>query len=267
LARILIAKEGHWYDELRAVAYYVESEIEKWILQHAQSLFPGYFVFPFKIDIVSRTKGLKKRADLALVRKDFSAWTVVEVELREHSKSHVLEQAAVLADGDYNPPEMAEYVRGQLRKFCGKRTSLDRLQKLFSGQTPSILVIADAHRADLQAQLSATGVDFGVFEVYKSVSGQYVYRSFGQYPAVPDREAHCRPHVALPNVIEVIGNFVFGRSGSIEVIYDGFLTRWSLFTDGGKQYLRFLGLSNPLSPNASYVLFSDKARRYFFRRS
>src|SRR6266849_6113940 len=123
MARILHS-DGGWYDELRTVAYYLESDLEKWILQHAKSIFPSHFVFPFKKSILGQTSGANKRPDLALLRRDFSAWSIVEVEIEGHELSHVLEQTRVFAEGKYNVPEIAAYAREQLKKTCNQRVSL-----------------------------------------------------------------------------------------------------------------------------------------------
>jgi hypothetical protein len=199
MARILTTTEGRWYDELKAVAYYGETEIEKWIQQHAESLFPHHYVFPFKKDVTSRKNAETKRPDLALIRKDFSAWVVVEVELKRHELNHLLNQTRVFLDGDYNLPEIAKYAQEQFSKFYNKAVPLGQLSKLFDSHPPSVLVIADEHAEDWQEELQRLGVEFCIFEIYKSVSGRHVYRVFGNYPTVYAEEAHCRPHQSLPN--------------------------------------------------------------------
>src|SRR5258708_8060294 len=113
MARILNVADSRWYDELRAVAYYVEKDLERWVLQDVRSLFPHHFGIPFK-KAVSETTAWKK-PDLALVRRDVSAWAIVEVEVQGHEISHVLEQTRIFADGDYNAPEMAEYAHKQIQ--------------------------------------------------------------------------------------------------------------------------------------------------------
>lgn len=270
MARILTAADGRWYDELRAVAYYGESDLERWILQHARSVFPHHFVIPFKTDIVSQKNAATKRPDLALIRRDFSGWSIVEVEVEGHGLSHVLDQTRVFASGRYNAHEMAEYAQRQLKQSCGKTVSTHRLTGLFSGHTPSVLVIADAPDIGWQPTLEEEHVDFCVFQVYKSVFGRFVYRTSGQYPLVSAEAAHCRRHASMPNVFEVIGNFTFknlGKTKQVEVEYDELLTRWVVFKDKGKQYLQFTGKSNPLSPSATYGIFRDKSDKYHFRRS
>lgn len=270
MARILNIANARWYDELKTVAYYGETELEKRILQHAKEVFPNHYVFPFKKEVHGAAGAGPRKPDLGLIRRDFSEWSVVEVEIERHTLAHVLEQTRVFLGGDYNVPEMAEYVRAQLKEYCQKTVSLKRLSDLFSTKAPSVLVIVDAHNAVWQKELNNEGVDLCVFEVYKNAHGHYVYRTLGQYPAVLSEEAQCRPHHSIPNVVEVIGDLEFhklDKDSRLEVSFDERLTRWEPFEDNGKRYLRLVGPANPLSPTATYGLFRDKTDRYFFKRS
>jgi hypothetical protein len=272
MARILNPGDGRWYDELKAVAYYGETELERWIHQHAKSVFPHHYVIPFKKDVTCKSTPETKRPDLALIRFDFSGWVIVEVELGGHTLDHVLEQTRVFLDGSYNLAEIAQYVRQQFLKFHRKRVSLRRLRDLFDSHPPSVLVIADEHREDWQKELGKLGVQFCIFEIYKDASGHHLYRVFGEYPTVYADEAQCRPHASLPNLIEVIGHFTFTQiteGGVVDVFYDEYLTQWCLINEQGKQYLQFLGISNPLplAPRDAYGLFRDKSNRYYLKRS
>jgi len=268
MARILNIVDARWYDELKAVSYYGETELEKRILQHARELFPHHYVFPFKKDVHGSGETTPKRPDLCLIRRDLSSWVIVEVEIEGHSLKHVLDQTRVFLAGDYNAPEVAEYVRGQLKSFCQKTVSVKRLTGLFSAKAPSVMVIVDSENAGWLEELNRGGVDVCVFEIYKNVRGHYVYRTFGQYPAVVSEEAHCRPHQSMPNVIEIVGNIhLKTKRSELEVSFDQLLTRWTPFEDNGKKYLRLAGRANPLSPTDSYGLYRDKSNRYFFHRS
>jgi hypothetical protein len=270
MARILITPEGRWYEELRSVAYYSESEVEKRIIQHAKSLFPNHYVFRFKRDIVHRGTENKKRPDLALIRHDLSAWAIVEVESGQHGLDHVLSQTRVFINGDYNAPEVAEYVQKQLNTSCDKLVSLERLTKLFLTEAPSIFVVADTPETGWLKDLNEEGVSLCVFQIYKSVRGLYLYRTVGQYPTIEVKEAHCRLLASSPNLLEIFGDFVikrFARGKVVEIVYEGYLTRWKLITGEGKQYLQFAGTSNPLSPAATYRLFRDRTHKYYLGRS
>src|SRR5438132_1622112 len=120
MSRVLMPEGAMWYDELKAVGYYGESELERAIRQHVASLFPDFYVFPFKKDVSHKATRVVKRPDLAMVQRDFAAWGVIEIELSEHELDHVLEQTGCFANGDYNAPEMAQYVRRQIRDHCNK---------------------------------------------------------------------------------------------------------------------------------------------------
>jgi hypothetical protein len=132
MARLLIPPKARWYDELRLVAYYREKDLEASIHQHAKAFFPHHYVFPFKKEVISNSTDEAKAGDLAVIRRDFSEWCVIEIEMYGHGLKHVLEQVRVFKDARYNVPEVAEYVRQQMRQHCNKSASLKRLTALFS---------------------------------------------------------------------------------------------------------------------------------------
>jgi hypothetical protein len=263
MARVLFPDGGIWYDELKAVGYYGESDLERFILQHVTSLFPSFYVFPFKKDVPHRTTGRSKRPDLAMIRRDFKKWGIIEIELAHHNLAHVLDQTECFANGTYNGREVALYVKEQLRKYCQKIAGFDRLRTLIASELPNILVIADADDATWQTSLKNVPADLCVFEIFRSSRGHYLYRTFGGYPTVPVREAQCR-RASLPNLLEIVGRFEFkGRRRQVTVYHDSTVTRWAWFDDAGTRFLRFLGSANPLSPNTTYRLFADSLDRYY----
>lgn len=270
MSRILVTVDDSWYDELNNVAYYSEKELERWIRQHVQSVFPDHIVFPFKIEIFSREVAETKKADLAMIRKDYSDWWIIEVELYRHPLEHVISQARVFKNGEYNPDETAEYVHNQITNTLHKRVSMKRLRSLFISKMPFVLVVVDATSEQWENELRNIGVDVCVFEIYKNLRSRYLFRVFGQYPIVEEEGAHCRPHRSLSNVLEVVGQFTFKRlsqNNEVDVSYEDHLTRWALREDNGKRYLRFIGRTNPLSPNETYSLFRDTTGKYYLRRS
>jgi hypothetical protein len=257
--------DGIWFHELRAVAYYGETELEKVIRSHLVSLFPDFFVFPFKQAI--RKGGETKKPDLAMIRRDFQEWGIIEVETEDHNLAHVLEQTNVFIDGDYNVVEAAKYIRAQMKGHCNKRVSQVRIQKLLESRLPKVLVIVDAEMEGWDERLKASGVDLCIFQIFKSPRGSYMYRTFGKYPVVPSREVHCRLMTTPSNLLEITGEFHFQnlrKNKHVDVVFDSSLTRWALIEDDGKKFLRFLGKANPLSPNATYRLYADRAGKYYF---
>jgi hypothetical protein len=268
MARVFIPDGTMWFDELKAVGYCGESELEFFIRQHVTSVFPNFHVFPFKKDVTHSSTGIKKKPDLAMVRHDLKAWGIIEVEVFGPKLKHVLEQTECFVEGNYNAPDVAEYMRKQIQEHCKKKVVLRKLEALVAAETPLVLVIADTLNDNWLTRLEELGVGFCVFEVFKNTKGHYLYRTLGAYPVVPTREAHCRRHRWLPNTVQVIGNFEFNnliKKNQVEIVFDDTITRWTRMVDRGGQHLRFLGQSNPISPNTTYGLFADKTERYHFR--
>jgi len=270
MSRILVPLDNDWYDELNSIAYYGETELERWIKTHVQSVFPDFDVFPFKKDVISKRGDEYERPDLAMVRKDYGEWWIVEVELAAHSLGHVMEQTTVFVDGDYNPTETAEYMREQIRRELRKRADFKKLKGLVRSKSPKVLVIVDEDIQDWKANLAKNNVKLCVFEIYKSLKSHHVFRVFGEYPVTEEGGAHCRPLPQPPNVLEVIGRSSLSdlsKKKEIDVTYEEQLTRWAVIHDKGKRFLRFLGRVNPLSPVGTYSLFFDSTGKYHFRRS
>jgi hypothetical protein len=268
MSRVLIPLQTEWFDELKAVGYYGEADLEREICQHVRSLFPDFYVFPFKTRVVSSKTGEANKPDLAMVRRDFLAWGVIEVELSEHDIRHVLQQTDCFVNGKYNAPEISNYIRRQMEQHCNKVVSLQRISKLIASELPTVLVIADEHDENWHKQLREANVNLCVFQIFKNMRGHHIYRTLGDYPVVPVREAHCRRHVSMNNVVEIVGNFEFKklpRNKNVHVAYESNLTRWKLIADKGRHYLRFLGKINPLSPNTNYGLFADRRNKYHFK--
>jgi hypothetical protein len=204
-----------------------------------------------------------------MIRRDFSGWSIVEVELAGHPIQHVIEQTETFRDGAYNPLDVAQYVKRQLFRHCAKRVGLKRLISFFTAHSPTVLVIVDEHSSDWEVELAKMGVDLCVFEIYKSVLGRNVFRTLGQYPIVAVDGAHCRPS-GVANTWEVVGNLLLkarGKNKEVDVSADGITTRWSVIEDKGKRYLKFLGQYNPLVAHGEYALVVDKRNKYYFQRT
>ena len=269
MSRILVPHDGGWYDRLKAVGYYSETELEGWIGQHLESLFPDHLVFPFKQAVPHKTTGVTKDPDMAMIRRDFSAWSIVEVELGGHPISHVVEQVETFAAGAYNPPTVARYVKQQLQKHCEKKVSLTRLTTFFAAHNPDVLVIVDEHSSAWEMELTKMGVNLCVFEIYKSVPGRNVFRTLGKYPVATVEGAHCRP-AGIANTWEIIGNLTLkprGKNKEISVVIDETMTKWAVIEDKGRRYLKFLGQYNPLAAKGEYALRRDKRNNYYLQKT
>jgi hypothetical protein len=268
MAKILVASEGSWYSELHSVAYYGETEFESHIRQHLQSIFPEYIAFPFKKDITDAS-GTTKRPDLAMVRKDYGDWCVIETELETHELQHVIDQTRVFRDGDYNSLEITEYIYSQALAINKKKLNKKRLHKLLQARAPSVLVLVDAYKADWEQELKNLGVQLCIFEVYKNTGGSHAFRIDGEYPTVQEVESHCRYTDALFNTLEVVQRAILRKrlNQEIEISFNGRITRWIVLRDKNKTLLRYLGKTNPVPPGTGYVLFKDAQNKFHIRKN
>src|ERR1044072_2807506 len=145
MSRVLIPATTTWYDELKAVGYYLEQHLEREIQQHVRSLFPDFHVFPFKSRVRSRRTGQVNKPDMAMVQRDLRSWGVSEVELSDKDTRHVLNQTRCFLEGDYNAPKIAKYMWGQMKEYCRGIPTLTQLERLLQRESPKVIVIADAH--------------------------------------------------------------------------------------------------------------------------
>jgi hypothetical protein len=226
MSRVLMPDGPTWYEQLKAVSYYNEGELERFIREHVAALFPSFWVFPFKKDVEHKATGDVRKPDLAMVRRDYQAWGVIEVELSEHNLKHILKQTECFAEGNYNAPEVAKYMRKQIDEHCGRTVVLKKLEELVSSELPMVLVIADAHVEEWLKPLQDVKAALCVFEVFKNANGSFVYRIFGAYPIVQTKELQCRRHASFVNVLEIVGDFAFKRKkGEVEISFNGVMTR------------------------------------------
>lgn len=272
MSRVVIpaGKSFNSYHLLKLVSTYGEDVLENNIRQHVENIFPDFFVIPFKRDIESAAlASIKKRPDLAIIDRKLKTWGIVEVEITEHSLSHVLEQVSVFVGGKYNHLETARYVKDKLWTHCGKKISLQRIEKLLKEEAPKVLVIADGIKEEWRDQLERAGAELCAFEIYKNTRGLHLFRTSGKYPILPTREAHVRRTPASANLFEVTSDFSFKKvtRNKVIIIYEEIVTEWALITTNGKLYLQFYGGANPLIGTDTYVVFADRKERYYFRRN
>jgi hypothetical protein len=270
MSRVLAPFKKSWFYELRALAYYNEGELEDVVQQHVVSLFSDFHVFPFKKAVEGNVTGIKKKPDMAMVRRDFKEWGIIEVEMDTHRLSHVIEQIEVFVDVKYNSLDVATYMRRQMQTYCQFTPTILQLVSTLEEFDPTILVIVDQYKEDWDKELSRLGAELCMFETYKSPAGDHIYRAHGRYPIVVAQEALCTWFKPESNSLEIHGPFNFGlvKSGeSLDVEFDGYLTNWLYIADNGNQYLRFFGTMNPLSAMSKYSIFSDTSGKLFLKMS
>lgn len=300
MARILFPIEESWFDELKVISSYYESELENTILSHVETVFPNYIAIPYKKDVHAPGVAKGRTPDLALINKDYSDWWIIEVELGEHDLKHVKAQVDVFVNGTYNPYEVSKYIK---TKDDQGRLNLKSLQKMIQNYQPNVMVIVDEHVAAWKDDLEKLGAKICVFQVFKNKDGHRAYRLNGHYPFIFAYNSHCKFLKSPPNMLEVLNPewFIRGlresyivpkkrfglfskefwtkRSNSagsgeiqnnflkdreVEVDFQGKISRWKVISTKDKTILKAIGM-NMVDVNGSYQLHADDNFNLFLK--
>lgn len=294
MARILFPSDEGWYDEMKIISSYYETELEDMILSHVESVFPNHITVKFKKDIYTSSGGQGRAPDLALINKDYSEWWIVEVELDKHSLEHVKSQIEVFVNGEYNSFEIAKYIKN---KDHTKTLELKKLQEMIVKTQPKVLIIVDDHDPEWKKEFDPLNVLICVFQVFKSKFGLQAYRLNGDYPFIFNEDSsHCQYINSPPNMLEVkepkwfldllrsmpeptkkysifSKEFWTAKKTSsqsdllkdkeIEIDFLGRVSKWKLIiTNRGKVYLKAIGINKVPIIN-TYMLYADPAKRLY----
>lgn len=222
MARLLLRDE--WFEPLSLHAQY-ESEFERILLAYAELLFPAWHLVPFKVDVRSE-EGIVKRADLALIEREYRRWWVVEVEMARHDlNSHVLPQVRVLSYGRYGQRHADALIAND--------HSLDqhRLATMIRGEQPRVWVVVDRPCPEWISPLRAVGAVLGIVEIFRSGSNRHSIRLNGEQPQPPTKKIiECRRDplvlrlwtVASPALLPIED----GETMDIYMEADGRPSRW-----------------------------------------
>ena len=298
MARILFPSDESWYDEMKVISSYYETELENMILSHVETVFPNYITIKFKKDIYTSSGGQGRAPDLALVNKDYSDWWIIEVELDKHTIDHVKSQIEVFVNGEYNSFEIAKYIKSQDHT---KTLDLAKLQSMVGRIQPKVLIIVDEHDAEWKIELEKLNALICIFQVFKSKHGLQAYRLNGDYPfTFNENKSHCRYIKSPPNMLEVINpdwliqllqkanekkkkaSFFskeywssLGKSNSsihstslkdveLEIDFLSKLSKWKVIHTEKGFYLKAIGINKVPIIN-SYLLYADASSKLYFK--
>jgi len=266
MARLLVAAESCWYDELSLIASYYESEFEKTLRQHVNNVFPDYLTISYKIPVTARQRESRK-PDLAMIRRNYNDWWLVEVELSDHPLQHVIEQVEVFTQGDFNSFTTAKYIIKQNKLENNDELDFDKVRELIKSQQPKVLVIVDEPRPEWDEELKKLNAKLCVFQVFKNTTGHEAYRLDGQYPEVVQAESHCSYPKSPPNMLEILNPKILeiNENEEMDINYNGRISKWKRIDDRGSIYLKAIGKVNPVPANKTYVLFKDTQGRFVLK--
>lgn len=259
MARILSqnGSEEHrtWYEQIEPTTIY-EKEFEDQILIHARSIYPQFYVVPFKKTLESANPDSGESAtvkpDLAFISKDYSEWWVVEVEMGYHDlEQHVIPQVQKLL--------YAEYTHGVAEYLVTKQPELaiDDLSELIRVTETRILVILNHYSLEWINELNKIGASVAVFEVFRGPNGKELFRANGMYPSLyEDIITECTIHPAYANLLGLVDTSKMDLPENRQIVrltFRNCLTEWIRWDSAGSVWLRPMG-RNPLKRKKRYQI-------------
>ena len=222
-AQILYDNEKHFED------------IAKGVLAE---LLPTFFVVDFK-PLVLGEEGIRRRPDLALVDRNYRMWTVVEVELQNHSlEVHVLPQMRALATGSYdqrhaenladNHPEID---RGRVRRLVA--TSYPELLVLVNSRT-----VLDDGWSTLASELT---LSLAFLETYRCHhSGEAIFHLSGRIPRIRATRIAGAKKNSWMNWLEIasVDAIPADTGQELRIAFEGNSTYWDVLRTGDRVLLQ-----------------------------
>lgn len=244
----IILRRDTRYDEA-ASASLLEQEYEQLLEGNAAALFPGFLFVPFKAQVYSDLGS--RKADYALIDRQYRKWWVVEVELAHHPfNGHVLPQVEVLASASYGERE-AEYLAGQHSELDG-----DRLRAMMLGDQPQVLVVVNQPSPTWESELRMLGAVLVSVALFRSQLNDYVLLVDGRLPRVSaDVLTRCRRSSLMPRFWEVEspGALPIERSETAAIEYEGRQTSWRRIDSRDTVFLSPEGASDSLGSATTIV--------------
>lgn len=238
-----------WFEPVSSEGQY-ESDFESLVTASAGSLFPGYYVVPFKVRVESEEG--RRIPDLALVDRGYRHWWIVEVEMAHHSLyHHVIPQVEVFARGKYGQ-EHCDYMADRCDALDGYA-----LADMIKGAQPRVLVVVNQSVPDWIEPVRRLDGLVAVVEVFRSERNQHILRIDGDYPVnnEDDIVSLCRLDSGFLRLLQIDSPAALGVENGEPVCirYDGRLTDWFRMDISDRVWL-YPANRNPLFANQNYVI-------------
>jgi len=280
MAKILIQEthSSYWFERLSAISYYTETEFETRLINSSSSLFANYYVVPFKKTIALATNSEDTTTpDLVFIKKDYSSWILVEVELKGHPLDHVTGQVKVMLKPSYNKTDIIEYIIKQNGHVLDPPNFVfdkQKLTDLISNFKAEVMVIVDETKEAWSEPFRKLKVHLCVVQMYKNADTEVILRIKGRFPQIHTGAVYCRlAKRDIPNGIEIINDHELlndlNTDDQIEIYVNDRLTRWTAMrTKAKKLYLKCAGPIFPLEPKRDFVIKFDESKQvYLFEKN
>jgi hypothetical protein len=250
-----------WYEEFEPGTY-VEDTLEKTIIARSNDVFPDYFMLPLKKTI--EYNGEYKQPDLCLIKKDYSRWYVIEVELANKSfEGHTESQIRVFSNGKYNATEISKYLVSKQPKL-----NESDLKNLILKDDPGVLIMVNEYPEWAKEAKSYPRTGILVFGMFDHPDGVEAYRIDGEYPILEVDRSRCKFPKYPANMLIVLAPKLLNITSGNEIIIinNGRKTKWERLDSGPTTYLIPKGL-NPLNIIKQYFLIKSEEGEYYIKEN
>lgn len=236
-----------WYQEVTPRSYYLENDLERVVMQNLEIIFPQFHALLFKKSLLDSVTTLSKIPDLAIVKKDYTEWYIIEVELGKHQKNHVVDQIKAFYNCGYRD-EHAVYIHSQRPDL-----DLDELKKMIAKVPPNFMVIVNENKPDWVDDLRKIRCKTCVFQIYHDFHGHALHRINGEHPYIYTRFSHCKYQKTLPYAIEILeptflNSYGINNTDKLNIEYNGKNVQWERKDSGRQVYLICKNENPPLDP-------------------
>ena len=248
-----------WYEEFTPGTY-VENDLEKKIISTSLDVFPEYIMLPLKQTIEYEDES--SQPDLCLIKRDYSDWYVVEVELGNKSfRGHTEMQVRVFSNGRYNALSISRYLKK-------KDASIDevKLYELIRDKQPKVLIMVNEYPTWAAEALNYPRTGIFTFGMYDHPDLVEAYRIDGDYPIKEIDRSRCQFPKWPANTLHVIDPscLTIDNEELLIIYYDGRKSRWQRIDGSNKTYLIPAG-RNPLNVDKIYYLIRDEKGDFYLK--
>ncbi|MDP3462313.1 MAG: hypothetical protein Q8S18_05960 [Bacteroidales bacterium] len=251
MSKVIDSTSNNWYQEVAPRDFYLETDLERIIMHNLPLIFPEYIPVLFKDDLIHRVTGKTNRADLCMIKSDYSQWYVIEVELGKHTKNDVVNQIDTFRNCNYTD-DNANYIHKRKKSL-----NLSKLTSLIKGTPPELMVIVNEVKNDWKSALSSLNCKMCVFQIYNDFDGRQMYRLEGEHPFIYTNFRNCKYEKELPYAVKILREEGFLDSLNINdgmqinIEYNGVKHTWERQDAGNDVFLICNSKMSPLDSLSS----------------
>ncbi|MES2680105.1 MAG: hypothetical protein V4635_09485 [Bacteroidota bacterium] len=262
MSKIIDRETNNWYQEVAAQDFYKEIDLEREIMHNISVIFPEYIPASFKVELTHNVTGKKNKADLCMIKFDYTEWYVIEVELGGHSEAEVIKQIDTFANCTYTAAH-ASHIHNQ-----NNTLNLTSLTVLVTGKNPELMVIVNEEKKEWKKGLKKYSCKMCVFQIYNDFGGRKIFRLQGEHPFIYTNFRNCTFEKSLPFAIKILNeegflsSYNISNGDSVDIEFNGVRNVWVREDYGSEVFLTCKSPTAPLdSLTSRYRLNYYKTRR------